>query len=110
MDTQQAPWRALLRQGGSANVRGSIQQRQAASAHQAPTPLVAPATGRRRSSTRGRKHGWRYHRPVRGVDIGLELEPTGFWFGKVWVEYTDHDDACDSPWYGCGEDGCCVDS
>jgi len=83
---QTAPWRALAR---SAGLQGA-----AVEGHRTTTTRVPEEAGPRR---RRRSNGLgRLRRAVR-------LEP-------VEIPEPELDDACDSPWSGCGEDGCCVDS
>lgn len=92
MDAAQAtPWRALAR---SARLQGTAPSSDRTSAARVPEEAGARSDERRRRR-RGNGLG-RLRRAVR-------LEP-------IEIPEPEWEDACDSPWYGCGEDGCCVDS
>lgn len=78
----------------------------ASRAHQAAPSHLAASSSRGRGSRPGRKHGWRHHQlPVR-------LKPPARVLYDEAAEDIPHswEDDNFSDWYGCGEDGCCVNT
>lgn len=98
---QEAPWRALA--------RASRLQSEAAPRHRPSPSCVASKRSPQRTRRRVGRPGWRRDR----FDVRVAVEQQLAEFDLI--EYTQEeldflDAGHDSPWYGCGVDGCCVDS